>query len=437
MAVRRSGLGRGLDALIRDPNADKINDNESAAKDSKSEKVKKKTGKTADKPVKETKNIKTNESAEKKSDLSETAGQLVKEQVKLTEIKKTENTSSEKRKVSSPKKASGRVTAEKTPEKEAEKKVRKTTVRVSEKRTVNTAEKNGKRTAIKPAGEAENKTVRKTEENSSVRDEVRENEIMVRLSLVEPNREQPRKAFSDDTVSELADSIRQYGIITPLIVQKKNDHYEIIAGERRWRAAKEAGLKEIPVLIRDYSSQEAAEIAIIENIQREDLNPMEEASAYRKLMDDFNLNQEEVATKVSKSRAAVANAMRLLKLDSRVQDMVRNGMLSEGHARAILGLENPESQVEIAEKVIDEHLNVRQTEQLVKNSGRQKTVSKKTVDPQWESIVSGLSERLKAVLGTKVAINQKTKKKGVIEIEYYSGDDLERLYELLLSIGGE
>lgn len=434
MAVRRSGLGRGLDALIRDPNADKISNNESAAKNSKSEKVKKKTGKTADKPVKETKTVKLKESAEKKSALSETAGQLVKEQVKLTEIKKTENTSSEKRKVSSPKNASDRVTAEKTPEKEAEKNIRKTTVKASEKRTANTAVK---RTAVKSVDESEKKTVRKSEKITSVRDEVQENEIMVRLSLVEPNREQPRKAFSDDTVSELADSIRQYGIITPLIVQKKNDHYEIIAGERRWRAAKEAGLKEIPVLVRDYSSQEAAEIAIIENIQREDLNPMEEASAYRKLMDDFNLNQEEVASKVSKSRAAVANAMRLLKLDSRVQDMVRNSMLSEGHARAILGLDNPENQVEIAEKVIAEHLNVRQTEQLVKNSGRQKNVSKKTVDPQWESIVSGLSERLKSVLGTKVAINQKTKKKGVIEIEYYSGDDLERLYELLLSIGGE
>ena len=263
-------------------------------------------------------------------------------------------------------------------------------------------------------------------------------ETVVRLSLVEPNREQPRKTFSDESINELADSIRQFGVIQPLLVQLKDDHYEIIAGERRWRAAKEAGLKEIPVLVREYSTQEAVEVSLIENIQREDLNPIEEAKAYRNLMTDFELRQEDVAKRVSKSRAAVANSMRLLKLDQRVQDLVIEGKLTEGHARALLALENGDQQLSVAEEIIKDYLTVRQVEQLIRRLNRPASAKKTpAVDPQREAVIMSLSEKLKSVLGTKVEINQISKKKGRIEIEYYSDDDLERVYELLMTVQGE
>lgn len=263
-------------------------------------------------------------------------------------------------------------------------------------------------------------------------------EISVKISLVEPNRSQPRKKFADEPLKELADSIRQYGVIQPLLVQKKDDYYEIIAGERRWRAAKMAGLKEIPVLVKDFTNQKAVEVSLIENIQREDLNPIEEARAYKRLIDEFSLRQEDVADRVSRNRTSVTNSIRLLKLDSRVQDMVVDGSLTEGHARSLLMIPDPDIQYQYATRILKEHLSVRQTEQLVKKlmDPKKHTVKKKTVDAQKETVLRNISDRMKDILGTKVSINQVGKNKGRIEIEYYSEDELERIYDLIQRLRG-
>lgn len=256
-------------------------------------------------------------------------------------------------------------------------------------------------------------------------------EQKVKISKVGPNKDQPRKQFDEDALMELADSIKQYGIIQPLIVQEKNGFYEIIAGERRWRAAKLAGLKEVPVIVKDYSDLEIVEISLIENIQRENLNPIEEAIAYKRLLNEFNLKQDEVAERVSKSRTAVTNSMRLLKLDERVQQMVIDDKLSTGHARALLGIEDPELQAEIAAKVFDEKLSVREVEKLVKSiqNGKEK---KKKETPIHDFIYTDLEEKMKAAVGSKVSIHQKAKGNGKIEIEYYSKEDLERIIELII-----
>ena len=256
-------------------------------------------------------------------------------------------------------------------------------------------------------------------------------EVKVKINKVEPNREQPRKKFDEESLQELAESIRQFGVLQPLIVQERKDYYEIIAGERRWRAAKIAGLKEIPVIIKKMTEQEIVEISLIENIQRENLNPIEEAIAYKRLLNEFHLKQEEVAERVSKSRTAVTNSMRLLKLDERVQQMVIDEMLTTGHARAILAIEDNEMQFKVANKVFNEKLSVREVEKLVKNIGKEKPV-KKEEDPQKTAVFQDLEEKMKAVLGTKVSINRKNDQKGKIEIEYYSMDELERLMEILM-----
>ncbi len=255
-------------------------------------------------------------------------------------------------------------------------------------------------------------------------------EVKVKISMVGPNKDQPRKQFDEDALMELSDSIKQFGIIQPLVVQEKNGFYEIIAGERRWRAAKMAGLKEVPVIIKNYTDLEIVEISLIENIQRENLNPIEEALAYKRLLEEFHLKQDEVAERVSKSRTAVTNSMRLLKLDERVQQMVIDDMLSTGHARALLGIENPELQVSTAAKVFDEKLSVREVEKLVKDIQKGKPEKKKE-QPVHDFIYQDLEEKMKAAVGTKVSIHQKAKGKGKIEIEYYSQDDLERIIELI------
>lgn len=256
-------------------------------------------------------------------------------------------------------------------------------------------------------------------------------EIKVKTNKVEPNREQPRKKFDEDALQELADSIKQFGILQPLIVQEKKDYYEIIAGERRWRAAKMAGLKEVPVIIRKMTDQEAVEISLIENIQRENLNPIEEAIAYKRLLTEFQLKQEEVAERVAKSRTAVTNSMRLLKLDERVQQMVIDELLTTGHARALLAIEDPELQFETANRIFNEKMSVREVEKLVKNIGKEKPV-KKAENPQQTAVFQDLEEKMKAALGTKVSINRKSDQKGKIEIEYYSIEELERLMEILM-----
>ena len=269
------------------------------------------------------------------------------------------------------------------------------------------------------------------------RDEKSIEGIIVNINKVEPNREQPRKNFDEDALVELSESIKQFGVLQPLLVQDKKDYYEIIAGERRWRAAKLAGLKEVPVIIKDLTDIEIVEYALIENIQRENLNPIEEAFAYKRLLTEFNLKQDEVAERVSKSRTAVTNSMRLLKLDERVQQMVIDDMISTGHARALLGIEDKEKQFATAQKIFDEKLSVRETEKLVKKIQKEKDTpetTKKELDPQLATICHDLEEKMKHILGTKVAINQKDNKKGKIEIEYYSMDELDRIIDLFGTI---
>ena len=260
-------------------------------------------------------------------------------------------------------------------------------------------------------------------------------EMKMKITEVEPNREQPRKNFDEDALLELAESIKQFGVLQPLLVQKKDDYYEIIAGERRWRAAKLAGLKEVPVIIKDFSDQEVVEIALIENIQREDLNAIEEAVAYKRLMEEFHLKQDEIAERVSKSRTAVTNAMRLLKLDERVQEMLIQDRLTGGHARALLSLEDGEKQYQLALKTVENHLSVREVERLVKELLKPKKAKKKAhTERDMEVFFKDVEEKLKGVMGTKVSINRKDKNKGRIEIEYYSSAELERLIELLESL---
>ncbi len=254
-------------------------------------------------------------------------------------------------------------------------------------------------------------------------------ETIIKLSQIEPNANQPRKNFNEDALQELADSIKQFGIIQPLVVQKKGRRYEIIAGERRWRAARIAGIKEVPVIIKDYNDQQVMEIALIENIQREDLNPIEEAQAYKRLLDEYNLKQDEVAEKVSKSRTAVTNSMRLLKLSAKVQEMVVDERITSGHARALLAIEDEEIQYEIAVKVMDEKLSVRETESLVKKNNNPKKVKKQEIVNK--AIYEEIETKIKDAIGTKVKLTPKANGKGKLEIEYFSNDDLERITEIL------
>ena len=256
--------------------------------------------------------------------------------------------------------------------------------------------------------------------------------LQIAIDQIEPNRSQPRKNFEEDALQELADSIRQFGVIQPLIVQKKEDYYEIIAGERRWRAARIAGLKKLPAIVKEYTPREVMEISLIENIQREDLNPIEEASAYRHLMEEYHLRQDEVAQRVSRSRAAIANSVRLLNLDQRVQDMVVSEMLTTGHARALLSIADPELQYSTAQRVFDEKMSVREVEKEVRKLLESpKPARKPAVSDILRTVYAGMEEEMKAYLGTKVTIAAKSPQKGKIEIEYYSSDDLDRLCAIL------
>lgn len=293
-----------------------------------------------------------------------------------------------------------------------------------------------------PAKKVSSKPDMKSEQNTtSVNDKTEDTvqkrknaELIVKISSVEPNLNQPRKQFDEDSLLELSESIKQYGILQPLLVSDKKDYYEIIAGERRWRAAKLAGLKEVPVIVKEYNEQELVEISLIENIQREDLNAVEEAMAYKRLIDEFHLKQDEIADRVGKSRTAVTNSMRLLKLDPKVQQMLIDEMITAGHARAILSVSDKEAQVNVAMKVFDEKLSVRETESLVKRilePPKEKKIEKNTAE---DAIYESLEERMKGIMGTKVFINRKKNNKGKIEIEYYSKDELERIIDLFESI---
>jgi len=267
-----------------------------------------------------------------------------------------------------------------------------------------------------------------TVSTASSAEEGKDGTLMVKLSKVEPNREQPRKNFDEDSLQELAESLKQFGMLQPILVQNRGDYYEIIAGERRWRAAKIAGLKEVPVIVRELTDQEIVEISLIENIQREDLNPIEEAQAYKRLLTEFHLKQDEVAERVSKSRTAVTNSMRLLKLCDEVQKMVVDDMISTGHARALISIEDPEEQYLIAQKIFDEKLSVREVEKLVKDLHKPPKPPKEE-NRTLQAIYQEISERLKQSLSTKVSVSAKQNGAGKIEIEFYNHEDLERLLE--------
>ncbi|MBQ9608353.1 MAG: ParB/RepB/Spo0J family partition protein [Lachnospiraceae bacterium] len=288
-----------------------------------------------------------------------------------------------------------------------------------------------------PTGEdkkTSNKTdiIPKVQTKEIVREVVKEVEQKININKIEPNKNQPRKHFDEDALAELADSIKQYGVIEPLVVAKRNKYYEIIAGERRWRAARLAGLKEVPVVIKDYDDQQIVEIALIENIQREDLNPIEEAHAYERLIKEFNLKQDEVAEKVSKSRTTITNSLRLLKLAEPVQQMLIDDMLSTGHVRALIGIEDKELQYETAQYIFDKRLSVRETESYVKKilHGSVRPRERESFE-DLSFLYNEIEERLKNILGTKATIKSKSRDKGKIEIEYYSEEDLERITQML------
>ena len=272
----------------------------------------------------------------------------------------------------------------------------------------------------------------KNEKKSEKGDPAKGPETLVNITKVEPNREQPRKNFDEDALLELSESIKQYGLLQPILVQDRKDYYEIIAGERRWRAAKLAGLKQVPVIIKNLTDQEIVEISLIEYIQRENLNPIEEAQAYKRLLNEFHLKQDEVAERVSKSRTAVTNSMRLLKLSDDVQRMVIDEMITTGHARALLGVEDPAEQYNLAQRIFDEKLSVREVEKIVKNMGKPvKPKKEKVVDKSMQVIYDDISEKLKTQLGTKVNIVPKEDGSGKIEIEFYSHDELDRILDLM------
>ena len=262
-------------------------------------------------------------------------------------------------------------------------------------------------------------------------------ETLIKISRIEPNEGQPRKSFDEETLKELADSMKEYGILQPLLVKRKGGNFQIIAREPRWRAAKMAGLKEVPVIVREYNKQQSVEIALIENVQRADLNPIEEALAYQQLMQEFGLKQEEIALRVSKNRATITNSIRLLKLAEPVQQLLISGEISSGHARALLGLEDKEQQIALASHFIEKGLNVRQVEKLVKMMTKPQKDEKEKEESEEKDlsfIFRDLEEKMKGIMGTKVMIHQKDKNKGRIEIEYYSASELERIVELIETI---
>lgn len=256
--------------------------------------------------------------------------------------------------------------------------------------------------------------------------------VKVKITEIEPNRAQPRKMFDEEALQELSDSIKQFGLLQPILVQDKKDHYEIIAGERRWRASRLAGLKEVPVIIRNYTDREIVELSLIENIQREDLNPIEEAEAYQRLLDEFNLKQDEVAKRVSKNRTTITNALRLLRLAPEVRGMVIDGRLSAGHARALVPVEDATEQTRLAVQIVSENLSVRETEKLIKNLNKpQKTRTAPAPDEGLKLIYRNIEEQMRQSMGTKVSIRPGAGKGGKIEISYYNQDDLERISDLI------
>ena len=413
--MAKRGLGKGLGAFFGEEVAN--TKETSGEKVSRSERKEQLMGKTAEKKP---------ENTAKNTEKRGIAGN--REAGKSSVVKDQENQGKNKNGVSgnapsaNGQKANEPIIIEKIVEKPVEKIVEKIVEKPVEKIVEKIVEKLVEKIVEKVVEKPVEKIVEKPVEQT------------LKLNLIEPNSEQPRKNFDEESLQELADSIKQYGILQPLIVPTKGSHYEIIAGERRWRAAKLAGITDVPVLIREYDKQQTMEIALIENVQRADLNPIEEAQAFQQLIQEFHLTQEEIANRVSKNRATITNSMRLLKLDSRVQDMLAEGKISSGHARALLGLEDRERQYQVAVKIVEEKLSVRDVEKLVKMMNRPPKEKKPEKGPDIDLIYRQVEDKLKSIMGTKVVINQKDKNKGRIEIEYYSQEELERLIELMESL---
>lgn len=398
MAIKK-GLGKGIDSLF-DQNISSASKNSNQKKSDKA-------------------NLKAKETAKEKA--KETAEETTKETVKEKTNEATNITTGQ--------------TTKKTSEDATEKETDKTTDKNSSKTSVSrkTVQKKTLTESLNTEKkESKTKSATAGKKNSD-KENIETGVIMLRIGEVEPNRDQPRKVFNEDKLHELADSITQHGIIEPLIVVKRDDYYEIVAGERRWRASMMAGLTEVPVVIKDYTKQQVVEVALIENLQREDLNPIEEAKAYQQLIEEYNLKQDEVADKVSKSRTTITNSIRLLKLDDAVQEMLVAECITSGHARALLALDDKSLQYEIANKILDEKLSVRETEKLIKQVKNgtygKKTVKKKVFDNQ--EIYTSYEEKMKQSVGSKVTINRKDNSKGKIEIEYYSNDELDRIVSYL------
>ena len=437
MALKRGGLGRGLDSLIPDKKkeqtAKKTGSSKDDVKPAKKTSGKKTGSKKNRKP--ENENIPSAQGKKEKSSHNDVSESVLSEDVKG----KAEDTGMDMNQVSEDSESMpaaqadhGNITSEGTePFMQESKDLQSAVSGPGDESDPKDSAETAEMSYDIPGGEVS------SEEkigDIKLQDESKEKVLLININLVEPNREQPRKKFREEGIEELASSIAQYGIIQPLLVQKRDDYYEIIAGERRWRAARKAGLKEVPVILKDYSDKEAVEISLIENIQREDLNPIEEALAYERLINEFEMTQEQVAGRVSKSRSAVTNSLRLLKLEADIRGMLISGELSEGHARAILGLPDPDAQKALAERVVKEKLSVRDTEKIVKKLMSQISRRTKKRDFEKEAILSNLSEQLKTILGTKVSIHEGARHKGRIEIEYYSDDELNRIFEMLQSL---
>ena len=383
MAVKKKGLGRGLDGLFtsyKDSAADSKTDKSADASDT----------------------VKTGEKKVKNASSAKNSSKLQTENAVKSATKDNSETGSKKSAADSAK-----------------------TDRAAAKKVSKSADK----AAAEAAKDASKETGAQAMETEGA-------VITVKISRVEPNREQPRKDFREEGLEELAESIRQFGVIQPLLVQKRDDYLEIIAGERRWRAARMAGLKEVPVIIKDYSEQEIVEVSLIENIQREDLNPIEEAKAYQRLLQEFDLKQEDVAKRVSKNRTTITNSLRLLKLDGEVQNMLIAGEITNGHARALLGVDDPALQQEIAKRVVNEKLSVRDIEKLMRSLSAKKPKKEPRKNQAFELACRQMEERMKVSLGTKVSVKARSRNAGRIEIEYYSQDELERIYDLLQTLGG-
>ena len=410
--MARTGLGRGLGNLIPDDDST-VKKSTAKSTRAKSSTTKSSSTKTTTAKEKATKATTAKEKATKATTAKEKATKATTANEKTTKA----TTVKEKKLVKKP-----------------EPKLSNANLKAidSEKKVTKLEDKTTAKNPVKKEKASERKVVKKKEEESkTVVETVIKSDTYLRVSDIEPNRNQPRKHFDKEALEELAASIKNYGLIQPIIVQKRDGYYEIIAGERRWRAAKIAKIKEVPVIIKDYTEREIMEIALIENIQREDLNPIEEAESYNRLIEEYDLLQEELAQRLSKSRSAITNSLRLLKLSDKVRELVVTAQLSGGHARALIPVEDETLQLSLAMEIVNNKLSVRDTERLVKRALNKKPAKEVIVDDVTEIVYKNMENKLKDILATKVNIIRKKNGKGKIEIDYYSQEELDRIMDII------